>query len=125
MKDLLTSGRRGLVASALVVCLSIAGVVSAEGTKPGEEVVKDFIAHVDASKTISDDVKKQIRETVEQLRDDEYSQIEAITVGLTLMYPEYEKAINATQSDDIEDAINAANTDTAVATASRISAANA
>ena len=107
MKDLSMRFQRGLIASVLVLCLSIAGVVSAEGAKPGEEVVKDFIAHVNAAESLSDTIKKQVRDTVQQLREDEYSQIEAITIGLTLMYPEYEKAINATQSDNVEDAINA------------------
>ncbi len=105
MKMFSSPGHRCLVAGVLILTLGAFGSVRADNRVPGEDVVQDFITHVNSLSSVSDDVKKQVRETVQQLQQDEYSRIEAITVGLALIYPEYQQAITAAQNDDVEQAI--------------------
>ncbi len=72
----------------------------------GDDVVRNFVAHVEALDNIDQDTKAKIKDVVEQLRADEYSRMEAVTAGLARIYPEYETAIMATQDDDLTEAIN-------------------
>ncbi len=106
MKTNMINSRRWLVACALTLCFGVTVTARAESEgKTGEDVVKDFVAHIDGLDSVGDDLKKQIRETIQQLREDDYARIEAITASLAMLYPEYEKAITATQNDDVESAI--------------------
>ncbi|MGI9516033.1 MAG: tetratricopeptide repeat protein [Pirellulaceae bacterium] len=72
----------------------------------GDDVVKNFVAHVDSLDSIDQAAKDEIKQMIEDLRADEYSRMEAVTAGLARIYPEYETAIMATQEDDLTEAIS-------------------
>ncbi len=89
----------------VLAMLCMTSVVSAEDVKSADEVVTDFVAHIDSLDSLDDAAKKEIKAMVEELRADEYSQMEAVTAGLTKIYPEYEKALISTQGTDLSAAV--------------------
>lgn len=93
-----------LATALLLVCL--VGTVSADETRSGDDVVKDFVAHVDSLTSIDAETRTAIKALVEELRSDEYARMEAVTAGLAKIYPEYEAALVATQGDDPAEAIS-------------------
>lgn len=74
------------------------------------DIVKNFLVHVEQLQSIDATTRDEIKSMVAELTADEYSQIEAITSGLARIYPGYEKAILATQSEDVEQAKQALET---------------
>ena len=95
-----------LTSLATVVMICLSGMVVAGEPIADDDVVKDFVAHVESMKSIDDDLKKEIVALVAEIRADEYSRMEAITAGLSRIYPEYESALTATQGDQMNDAIS-------------------
>ncbi len=92
---------------ALAIAISVAvsvfsGKAFADDT--GRDVVDNFLVHVDQLDSIDAATRDEIKSMVREMTADEYSQIEAITSGLARIYPEYDKAILASQSDDAEQA---------------------
>ena len=74
------------------------------------DIVKNFLVHVEQLQSIDATTRDEIKSMVAELTADEYSQIEAITSALARIYPGYEKAILATQSEDVEQANQALET---------------
>jgi len=95
-----------LATLAMALCLCLGTGLNAATTDGGDDVVSDFVAHVNALSAIDDETKKEIKALIQELRADEYSQMEAVTAGLAKIYPEYETALMSTQSDDLDGAIS-------------------
>jgi tetratricopeptide (TPR) repeat protein len=87
-----------ILASALACC----PLVADDGQ---QEVVKGFIAYVDQLDSIDAATRAEIRSLVQEMTADPYSQVEAITSALARIYPDYEKAILASQSEDVDTAL--------------------
>ncbi len=87
--------------------LAVAGNLVADDPLSSDDVVKNFIAHVESLDSIDAATRGEITALVQEMTADEYSQMEAVTAGLARIYPEYENAIVATQSDDADQAMAA------------------
>ncbi len=70
------------------------------GARDGvDEVVKRFAAHLESMNNLDATVRKEINDVLSVAKDD-YSAAEAITSSLARIYPDYEKAIMGTNSDE-------------------------
>ena len=80
------------------------GTLSADDPKSGDQIVKDFLAHVDAL-SIDDNLKQEVKILVNELWEDEYTKSETVTGGLTKIYPAYGTALESTQDEELASAI--------------------
>lgn len=65
-----------------------------------------FLAEVEANSSLTDEVKTSIVKKFESLVSGGTSEKDAVTECLMLAYPEYQKAIAALDSDDVESGLN-------------------
>ncbi|HMO15348.1 MAG TPA: tetratricopeptide repeat protein [Pirellulaceae bacterium] len=83
--------RQGALASGIVMlCVFALPLVAARAD--GVDKINAFLKHVDGQAGVADSVKAEINQTIKEIRDiggDE----QAISTGLLVMYPEYEKAV--------------------------------
>ena len=71
------------------------------------DVINSFIEMVEKNGELDANLKKEIMESVTQLRDDQYSHDAAITEGLALLYPEFTQALELVGNDETDKAITA------------------
>lgn len=67
------------------------------------QVVDSFLQHLDSLDQVNDSKKEQVIQAVQALRD---TPQDAITEGLLLVYPDYQAAVESSDNDDIEKAID-------------------
>ncbi len=91
-----------LIATCIVFLTS--GVLSADDSKSGDQIVQDFLVHVDAL-SIDDNLKQEVKALVNELWADEYTRSETVTSGLAKIYPAYGSALESTQDDELASAI--------------------
>ena len=68
-----------------------------------QEVVASFLKHIESLDSVSDEKKTEITKSVKELSGDQSP--DAVTEGLMKVYPEYTKAVESSDSDNIEEAV--------------------
>ena len=88
-------------------CLTVAMMLSVSFANAGdshtEEVVGSFLKHIDSLDSVSADKKTEIKKTVEELSKEQ--SLDAVTEGLMQVYPEYSKAVEYSNADNIDEAV--------------------
>ena len=95
----------GVLAAGAILSLSLQGLKADQPTEV--DVINRFLKTVEGNAKISAELKKEVVESVTQLRDDQFSVDAAITEGLALMYPEFTAALELVGNDETEKAIKA------------------
>lgn len=82
--------------------LALAAPASAFGTVGvgGDEVIAEFSRHLAELDGVTETARTEIEALLKAAGDDPYSQAEALTASLTLLYPEYERALMESTEDD-------------------------
>jgi predicted negative regulator of RcsB-dependent stress response len=84
-----------------VVAMLVASVANAATDSQNEKVVASFLKHIGSLDKVSDQQKTEITKSVRQLGQSP----DAITEGLIEIYPEFEKAVRASDDEDIDQAV--------------------
>ena len=105
MKNSIIRMVRGFLLASAACAIVVCQVATyANETKDSSQVIDSFLTHVSKA-DLSDEVKAKVKQVVGDLRDDPYTQADAITQGLAAVYPEYASAVESTQGDDLEGSI--------------------
>lgn len=92
------------IAATMLLANTTIPVMADEPVTP-DEIVTSFLAHLETLEQLDDATRAEIRSALDRETADEYTRIEALTSGLARIYPEYGKALLATQADDLEEAV--------------------
>ena len=87
---------------ALVWALAIFASTAFADRPSDSDVIDNFLKHVESMDSLSAEQKAAARERVGQLRADEGARVAAITAGLASIYPQYDQAVAASESDDVQ-----------------------
>jgi tetratricopeptide (TPR) repeat protein len=91
-----------IIASSVATSSSLA-MVNESDAAANSQVVDSFLQHLDSLDRVNDSKKEQVMQAVQALRD---TPGDAITEGLLLVYPDYHAAVESSDNDDIEKAID-------------------
>ncbi|MFK7766559.1 MAG: tol-pal system YbgF family protein [Mariniblastus sp.] len=90
----------GSFTAAMMLTVSLANAAT-DGHN--HEVVASFLKHVESLDSISDKIKAEVKESVEELSKEQSP--DAVTEGLIKVYPEYLKAVESSDADNIDEAV--------------------
>ena len=97
-----------LMAAFAFVALATVSMQNAKAEQPSAvETINRFLESVEKNTALDAELKKEVVDSVKQLRDDQFSVDAAITEGLALMYPEFTSALELVGQDETDKAIAA------------------
>lgn len=86
-----------------VITMLVGTVAYAATDSQAEKVVTSFLKHIESLDTVSDTQKAKIKKSVSVLGQDQSP--DALTDGLIELYPDYSKAVQASDNENVDEAV--------------------